>query len=154
MPSYGEHMVVGFMFDEKFEYVLLIRKTHPEWQKGLLNGPGGHREERDISTNDTMRREFEEETGIKTEWGAWKTIATLRWEGGRRVWAMTAVAPRSELFKAERDSLDKDEHVEIVPVKSLADEKTVGNVRWLVPMAIDMLTNLKASISVIVDYDG
>lgn len=149
----GEHMVVGFMFDEEFEHVLLIRKTHPKWQNGLLNGPGGHREERDTGTDATMRREFEEETGIQTEYGRWKSVATLRGKGGWRVWVLCTTAPREVLFKAVRDNLDKDEHVEVIPIRSLSDEKTISNVRWLVPMAIDRLTNPKAPKGVIVDYE-
>jgi len=154
MPSYDEHMVVGFMFDNEFEHVLLIRKTHPEWQKGLLNGPGGHREERDTSTSETMRREFREETGIDTEWDAWKTVATLRGKFWR-VWVLCAVAPREVLFKAMRESCDKEEKCFVVAVDDVASldrDVTVGNVRWLVPMAVDRLRNPEAPKSVVVKY--
>lgn len=54
--------VVGFMFSEDSSKVALIRKNRPEWQKGLLNGIGGHCESSDKNNQDTMIREFEEET--------------------------------------------------------------------------------------------
>ena len=51
---------VGFEFTASNDLVLLIRKNRPEWQKGKLNGIGGH-----IKVGETpleaMRREFEEE---------------------------------------------------------------------------------------------
>ena len=34
--------VVGFAFDKKRENVALIQKNRPPWQKGKLNGIGGH----------------------------------------------------------------------------------------------------------------
>ena len=37
----GDKYVVGFMFNPTEDAVLLIRKTHPAWQKGKLNGVGG-----------------------------------------------------------------------------------------------------------------
>jgi 8-oxo-dGTP diphosphatase len=56
--------VVGFAFEGN--KVALIRKTHPEWQAGLLNGIGGHIEKNE-SPMKAMIREFEEETGLKVE---------------------------------------------------------------------------------------
>lgn len=54
--------VVGFLFSPDLEKVVLIRKTHPDWQKGLLNGPGGKVEDGE-TPYDAMVREFKEETG-------------------------------------------------------------------------------------------
>jgi 8-oxo-dGTP diphosphatase len=55
--------VVGIVFDSTLQEVLLIRKTHPEWQAGRLNGIGGK-----VKKNETfyeaMVREAEEEAGI------------------------------------------------------------------------------------------
>lgn len=81
--------VCGFMMSYDLMQFLLIRKTHPEWQKGKLNGIGGKIEKKHhvISNPDNpdpdagywlmetpfeaMVREFHEETGI--------TIARERW---------------------------------------------------------------------------
>lgn len=65
--------VVGFLF--RAGEVLLIKKSHPEWQKDRFNGPGGK-----IEVEETplvaMRREFHEETGFK--WTGWNNFAILK----------------------------------------------------------------------------
>ena len=40
----GIRYTVGFVFSEGFKSVLLIRKTKPDWQAGLMNGVGGEAE--------------------------------------------------------------------------------------------------------------
>lgn len=55
--------VVGLIFDESFENILLIRKNRPDWQKGRLNGVGGKVEEQETSY-EAMVRECEEECGL------------------------------------------------------------------------------------------
>ena len=67
--------VVGFLFSEDLKNVALIRKNRPEWQKGLLNGIGGHIE---IGETDqqAMAREFAEEAGVSI-WD-WEHVLTLR----------------------------------------------------------------------------
>jgi 8-oxo-dGTP diphosphatase len=56
--------VVGFMFSEYCNEIALIKKKRPEWQKGRLNGIGGHIEKNEVP-HDAMYREFEEEAGIE-----------------------------------------------------------------------------------------
>src|SRR3972149_224048 len=56
------YYVLGFMFSYDLKQVALIRKSHPEWQKGKLNGIGGHIEENETEIR-AMMREFAEETG-------------------------------------------------------------------------------------------
>jgi len=58
--------VVGFLFSPEMDKVVLIEKTHPDWQKGLLNGVGG-KIEMDEEPNICMIREFEEEAGLKID---------------------------------------------------------------------------------------
>lgn len=58
--------------------VVLIRKDHPPWQAGCLNGVGGHLEPGESPYNG-MVREFWEEAGLRTP-SPWKHFATL--EGG------------------------------------------------------------------------
>ena len=55
--------VVGLIFDESFENILLIRKNRPDWQKGRLNGVGGKVEDQETSY-EAMVRECEEECGL------------------------------------------------------------------------------------------
>jgi 8-oxo-dGTP diphosphatase len=37
--------VVGFLFNSDTNKVCLIKKNRPQWQKGRLNGVGGHIED-------------------------------------------------------------------------------------------------------------
>lgn len=66
--------VVGFLFSEDRERVVLIRKNRPDWQKGSLNGVGGH-----VNPGETyaeaMRREFLEEAGLDVP--DWEEVATV-----------------------------------------------------------------------------
>lgn len=64
--------VLGFAFYQ--DQVLLIRKTRPKWQAGLLNGIGGKVESFDENNQVAMRREFVEETGIETDQDQWHEI--------------------------------------------------------------------------------
>ncbi len=63
--------VVGFCFTKDRSRVILIKKIHPEWQAGKLNGVGGHIEAGE-SVHQAMKREFREETGV--------TIPSLAWD--------------------------------------------------------------------------
>lgn len=73
--------VCGFMFQSHFGTVVLIRKNKPEWQKGKLNGVGGKIEpgEQPIQA---MVREFEEETGFRTEVDEWSYLRAERFVNG------------------------------------------------------------------------
>ena len=65
------------MFDDRLDYVALIRKNRPAWQAGKLNGIGGHIEPGEFPI-DAMIREFYEETGAKTKMSTWAYVMTLR----------------------------------------------------------------------------
>ena len=68
--------VVGFAFDNTLSNVVMIRKNRPEWQKGSLNGVGGHIEDGEIAI-EAMAREFREETGVYTALSAWIPVLSL-----------------------------------------------------------------------------
>lgn len=65
--------VVGFMFNEANDRILLIFKNRPVWMAGKLNGIGGKIEPGETA-HEAMEREFREETGFvssngqKPEW--------------------------------------------------------------------------------------
>ncbi len=67
--------VVGFLLDPL--HVVLVRKNRPQWQAGKLNGVGG-KVEADELVLGAMRREFEEEAGLRID--DWDHLATLRCE--------------------------------------------------------------------------
>lgn len=55
--------VIGIIFNNTVEKVLLIRKNRPKWQSGRLNGVGGKVEEIE-SSYEAMIRECQEECGL------------------------------------------------------------------------------------------
>ena len=73
--------VVGFVFEKNpvtaVWEVLLIRKTRPSWQAGLLNGVGGKIELLEASS-EAMVREFQEETGVRTTVDQWRNVTSIR----------------------------------------------------------------------------
>lgn len=71
------NFVLGFAFDVKTGGVVLIRKTHPEWQAGKLNGIGGRIEPGEQPLQ-AMVREFEEETGVTTDPTQWRKAGMMR----------------------------------------------------------------------------
>jgi len=60
--------VVGVVFDEKMQYVLLIRKKRPAFMDGKLNALGGHIEEGETDKHAVMREVFEESDVYGVEW--------------------------------------------------------------------------------------
>lgn len=124
--------VVGFMFDSRAKYVVLIRKEKPAWQQGLYNGVGGKIEASE-SGHEAMAREFEEETGLKTYESNW-----------RKYGKMTGVDWECELFYVVDDRLTNvhtttAEQVSVVKVDDIMDGQiaTISNLPWLISMAID-----------------
>lgn len=62
--------VVGFAFNIDKSKILMIKKTKPIWQFGLLNGVGG-KIESDEKPISAMIREFKEETDLDTVEDNW-----------------------------------------------------------------------------------
>lgn len=148
-PDPVRHYVVGLAFsatpDENERFVVLLRKTRPAWQAGLLNGPGGAVEPGEQPLQ-AMRREFREETGVDVaQWTAFATQTGVSDDGD---------AYRIDYFKTiltigEYESLGSptDEEVETFRVTSIIQEQQtfpyasrnllVDNLRYLLPMAVD-----------------
>jgi 8-oxo-dGTP diphosphatase len=132
--------VVGFCFHESGDEVVLIRKQHPSWQKGKLNGVGGKMEPGE-SGYQTMVREFQEETGIRL--AEWEQFATIRGTSGPT--KRGADHPEDWViyfFKAfdtvAFDTVDTltDEPIERISVGDLPGLTTVPHLKWLVPLAL------------------
>lgn len=130
------HYVVGFLFDKRCENVLLIRKSKPEWQRGLLNGIGG-KVELEEQTETSMIREFNEET-TNTKTLTWRRYCIM--SGKNNDGSEFCV----DVFSARTDVIDdikskESEVVELHPTQKICggQEKMIGNVPWLVSMAID-----------------
>ena len=133
--------VVGFMFIEPYSYesqVLLIKKERPEWQKGKLNGIGGHIE-KDETAEDAMVREFEEETGFKTEKKDWRRFCSLR--GIKKeyiVFFYVYIVKEKDREEIENSVITTtDEEVEFYYVDTLDHYNLIPNLKWLIPLALD-----------------
>lgn len=68
--------VLGFMIDIPANRVVLIRKTHPSYQKDRYNGIGGKLKQNE-SPIEAMCREFKEETDIFTTPEMWTEFAKI-----------------------------------------------------------------------------
>lgn len=119
------HWVVGFLFNTSNE-VALVRKTHPAWQAGKLNGVGGKIGQGE-SPADAMCREFVEEAGARVS--DWREFALLKGQDGQ-----------VHFFAAHGDygiASPTDEKVGWYKISDLRNLPIIENLEWLVPLALD-----------------
>lgn len=135
--------VVGFMFSNG--HVLLVQKTKPDWQRGYWNGVGG-RVELGETPLDAVAREFQEETLIDTSPGEWRGICQERGPGC----LVHFYAARRIVAPPVGRANDMGEPLMWRRVDDLPAVQVVGNLRWLIPMALDW-RNPKAVIGVVAD---
>lgn len=120
--------ICGFAFSvSSNQFVALIRKARPDWQKGKLNGISGRAGE---TPEDAMKREWKEETGTGSP--DWSKFCVLDTSGGR-VHFFRAEVPLRELLMLESHS--EEEAIEVIG--GTVGEDSIPNLRWLVPMARD-----------------
>jgi 8-oxo-dGTP diphosphatase len=126
---------LGFLFDEKENNIVLIRKLAPEHIKGKLNGVGGKIEDKE-SAIEAMEREFYEETGLKVPFELWKYKLSLVKQDEYEM----------HIFKANSPSLigvgtKEKEEVAVYAMTSVLHPvnylNCVGNLRWIIPMIMD-----------------
>lgn len=127
-------MVVGFAFDPEMENVLLIKKNRPQWQKGKLNGIGGKMELGE-NFHDAIAREFEEETGVKTNKEDWSLYVCMNKTTGQNTWSVYFFRI---VFNIKSAKTTTDEEVVSIPVKDLP-ENVISNLHWLIPLAKESL---------------
>jgi len=122
-------MVVGFLFDRNRRCVLLIKKNRPDWQKGYLNGVGGHVEPGE-DMFEAMKREFLEEVGVETD--GWKH--TVRWLG--KDWLVDFFyLIDGEAF--ERATTMTDEEIVRVGIEKWNGSWLLPNLRWMIPFQLE-----------------
>lgn len=117
--------VAGFMFEENA--VALIRKNRPSWQKGLLNGIGGHVEYNELPES-AMARELYEETGYNTQIDDWAKFCVLTGPDYKVHFYFTF----GEVYKLETKT---DEKIEVINCLDLGFNNCIPNLEWLIPMA-------------------
>jgi 8-oxo-dGTP diphosphatase len=122
------------MFSEDLQWVALIRKAKPEWQKGRLNGIGG-KIEKDESPIAAQAREFQEETGyLHTTWSPFCVmhVPMIRDMEVDTVYCFCTKGPLEKLRQNESEPLC------MWRVDCLPDD-TIENLPWIVALAIDHL---------------
>ena len=123
--------VVGFNFivpppgSSDTTKVVLIQKARPEWQKGRLNGVGGHIEEGE-SPLQAMEREYGEETGDCSP-VRWKLFLIQVFESDT-VYFFKAFSSCTAAHTCT------DEQVLILEVEHLCEDKLLPNLRWIILM--------------------
>lgn len=122
--------VVGFAFSHS-NYVLLIEKQRPCWQKGRLNGIGGHVEAGELPSQ-AMAREFKEETNIWVPPDAWYHYATLKCADEQTIFFFWVVL--TDLFLNQRCQLT-DEKLFLMPWWEVTPHNAIPNLTWMLPMA-------------------
>lgn len=127
---------LGFAFTDYDNFVVLIKKNKPAWQKGLLNGVGGRVEDGECC-NVAMAREFEEETGVKTLECDWTRFTEMKF-ADVLVYCFAIRLPRHNQNVAS----PTDEYVALFSIYDVRNHpKVIPNLRWLVPMALHRLDN-------------
>lgn len=108
--------------------VVLIRKNRPDWQRGLLNGVGGHVEDGE-SALEAMTREFTEEAGSTT--AQWHPVVDMIFDDCI-VHVFAARLTESRSFPSKTD-----ERIEIWNVSDvLGYPNKIPNLNWLIPLAL------------------
>lgn len=138
---------LGFAFNPDHTEVLLITKQKPAWQKGKVNGIGGKLEPYELAI-DAMRREFKEECGVETEIEQWGEVCIMRSDDSKDhpdkdEWRVTVFT--AELFDTQYSNWRSctAEEVFSYDVTKLCCEygSMHANLRWLIPLCLDMLEN-------------
>jgi 8-oxo-dGTP pyrophosphatase MutT (NUDIX family) len=123
--------VVGFLFDNARDQVVLIRKNKPDWMAGQWNGVGGKIEPGEDPYT-AMRREFLEETGV--DYPNFKFIFKMV----VREWLLYYFAGFSteavlSTFSRTDERVDRFA-IDCLPLKSLC------SIRWQIPLALSILS--------------
>lgn len=124
-------MVVGFIFSTNGQSLLLMRKTHPSWQRGRLNGIGGHMEGHE-SPPEAMSRECAEETGVVIPSNDWRDVAIID---------LSEEGVMLHVFMTRHDMVGAVAQTEelLVSVNAFTlPGNVIANLRWLVPLALNI----------------
>lgn len=136
-----QQYVAGFLFNEEFDRVALVRKERPTWQKGFFNGIGGHVEDYEVDMPmKAMIREFFEETGVQVD--SWERFCVL--EGYD--WTVHFYWATGDMSKLKSTT---DEKISVHYLSELDELNVIANLRWLVPMAADFARSQQFETSVI-----
>ena len=113
--------VIGFLF--RNGDVALIQKKRPDWQKGKLNGIGGHIEQGETPL-EAMIREFNEEAGKLIS--RWDQYCTMNYPD--------VDVHCFRLFGNYSVTTKTDEVVSWYPIEAIPSN-AIPNLHWLIPLA-------------------
>lgn len=126
----------GFIFNHDMTKVILIKKNRPNWQKGYLNGIGGHLLPGE-GGKQGMARECLQETGLDIPDYCWDSLASISGKddnGDRYIcWFYYSVNIGKVLNKAKTKT---DEGVWEIDLTMRRKMKIVSGLEWLIPLAI------------------
>lgn len=126
---------ISFIFTRDMQRVLLIKKNRPEWQKGKLNGIGGHIEEGETPLECIVREVFEE-TSLKIPHDNWVHFGTITNADTTQLSLFCCI------YQGDQNDAKTSTDEEIAWVDTLMlPEKMMGNLSWLIPLAVDVLQN-------------
>lgn len=126
---------LGFAFTDHDNFVVLIKKNKPAWQKGLLNGVGGKIEDGEYN-NMGMAREFKEETGVETASTDWTLFTEMHFDDHTIVYCFATRLPSHN----QNIQSPTDEYVALFSIFDVRNHpKVIPNLRWLIPMAMHTL---------------
>jgi len=125
--------VLVFVFDGSLEKVLLVQKNRPEWQRGHLNGVGGHVEEGE-SFRDAAYRELEEETGLGRKDVVLRPFARVDSRPDYVMWVYQGRLS-SQKIAILPSRADTGESLEMIGWEYVPMRKIVPDVAYLVPLA-------------------
>lgn len=124
----------GFLFrwrTPQVRQVLLVRKSHPKWQAGMMNAIGGEFEPGENGRT-CIKREFEEEANLMTN--DWDLFCTEEGPGYEVHFYRYTLHPDAR-YKAPAKN-DKDEELEWCDPLG-PKYPVIGNLNWLLPLALD-----------------
>jgi len=135
--------VAGFLLNNFNDYVLLILKEKPDWQRGKYNAVGG-KIEKNETAYDAMVREFKEETGLMLPPNSWTKFCVLHGfvidQNGTpdttKEWNVHFFRACGDMGRYTPQALEKE-----IPRWVVIDDiinrriQTISNLRWLIPMA-------------------
>lgn len=130
-----ENMVLGFYFAKNSSTVLLVKKARPDWQKGKLNGIGGHIEDGE-SPEQAMIREFREETG--TEVRDWAKVTILSGND----WMAHVFRSFGNVMEVQGTEDEPVGYFTINDVANMGMDKILHNLKWLIPLCLDSFSNV------------
>jgi len=135
--------VLGFVFSPDHTKVVLIAKNRPAWQKGRLNGVGGHVEPGETPAA-AMAREFREEACCEDtlDWNSFGRLSGDDWE----VWLFHAHYQTFPIYNEHEEGLVTVHYTAVVLNTPTSQGRALlPNLRYLIPMAINHISRTDAA---------